>query len=88
MALTKHLVREMLSAPGTFTANSTTTVVVTPAVAIGPNTQILITLKTAAGTPAAMPYLSAITAGQVGTATFSVKAGSGDTSVYNYTIIG
>jgi hypothetical protein len=78
----------MMSAQGTFTANGTTAVVVTSSVPIGANSQILITVKTVGGTPAGAPYLSAITTGAVGTATFSVKAAAGDTSVYNYTIIG
>lgn len=47
--------------------------------------QILFTLKTVGGVPAAAPYLSAINAG-AGTAT--VKADAADTSTYNYRIIG
>lgn len=76
------------SSQGTFTANGSTAVVVNPLVQIGPGSQIVITLKTVGGTPAGAPYLSALTTGAVGTATFSVKAAVGDTSVYNYSVQG
>lgn len=88
MALTKRLARIMESAQGTFTANGSSAVVVNPVVPITATSQILISLKTVGGTPAGAPYLSALTTGAVGTATFSVKAAVGDTSTYNYTIIG
>lgn len=68
---------------GTFTATSTSAVTVADT-RVTANSLILITLKTAAGTPAAQPYPDTITPG-VG---FTVKAGSGDTSVYNYAILG
>ena len=77
----------MMSATGTVTANGSTAVPVTSPVPIGANSQILLTLKTVGGTPSS-PYLSAITTGIVGTAAFSIKSAVGDTSVYNYTIIG
>jgi len=68
---------------GTFTANEATAVVVANA-NVTANSVIVITLKTVGGTPAGAPYLSAVTAGTG----FSVKAAVGDTSVYNYLIIG
>ena len=48
------------------------------------NSAIVITMTTAGGTPAAAPYLTTITPGTG----FTVKAGSGDTSVYQYLRIG
>lgn len=68
---------------GQFTANGATAVVVANA-AVTANSLIVFTLATVGGTPAGAPYCSAIT---VGTG-FSVKAAGGDTSVYNYMIIG
>lgn len=68
---------------GTVTANGSTAVVVSTPY-LTPNSVIVFTLKTVGGTPAASPYLSAITTGASGS--FSVKAAVGDTSVYNYTI--
>ena len=68
---------------GTFTANSTTAVTVTNA-NITANSVILFGMNTAAGTPAAAPYVTTVTPGTG----FTVKAGSGDTSVYNYIILG
>lgn len=68
---------------GTFTANGTTAVVVS-APAISSNSSITFTLKTIGGTPAGSPYLSSITPGTG----FSVKCASGDTSTYNWTIVG
>jgi hypothetical protein len=68
---------------GTFTANGATAVVVTNA-AVTANSQIIFTLKTIGGTPAGAPFESAITPG-VG---FSVKSFAGDTSIYNYIIVG
>jgi hypothetical protein len=69
---------------GTFTANSTSAVTVTPKNPSGlkATSIIEISMNTPGGTPAAHPYLSALTAGT----SFAVKAGSGDTSVYNYVI--
>jgi hypothetical protein len=68
---------------GTFTANSTTAVTVTNA-NVTANSVILFGMNTAAGTPAAAPYVTTVTPGTG----FTVKAGSGDTSVYNYIILG
>lgn len=71
------------AASGTFTANSTSAVTVTDS-RITANSVVAFGIKTPAGTPAAMPYMIAVTPGT----SFQVKAGSGDTSVYNYMIIG
>lgn len=68
---------------GTVTANGTTAVAVSNT-AVTANSVIVFTLKTVGGTPAGAPYLSAITAASG----FSIKAAAGDTSVYNYKIIG
>lgn len=71
-----------IKSSGTVTANGTTAVVVADT-NMGTGSTVIFTLKTAGGTPAGAPYLSAVTAGTG----FSVKAASGDTSVYNYMII-
>lgn len=68
---------------GTFTANGATAVVVANT-AVSPNSTFTFGLKTVGGTTAGAPFLSAVTAGTG----FSVKVAAGDTSVYNYTIIG
>lgn len=68
---------------GTFTANGASAVVVADA-SITANSVIVYGLKTIGGTPAGAPFESAVTAGTG----FSVKAVAGDTSIYNYTIIG
>lgn len=68
---------------GTFTANGATAVVVS-APTLTANSVISYALKTVGGTPAAKPYESAVTPGTG----FSVKVAAGDTSVYNYAIIG
>jgi hypothetical protein len=68
---------------GTFTANNATAVVVSDT-NITATSSLDITLKTVGGTPAGSPFLSAITPGTG----FSVKSVAGDTSVYNYTIVG
>ena len=68
---------------GTVTANGTTAVVVADT-KMTANSTVIFTCKTVGGTPAGAPYLSAVTAGTG----FSVKAAAGDTSVYNYMIIG
>ncbi len=68
---------------GTFIANGATAVVVANA-NVTASSQVLITLKTVGGTPAADPYISSITTG-IG---FSVIAAAGDSSVYNYAVIG
>lgn len=71
------------SANGTFTANGATAVTVTDS-RITANSVVLIGLKTIGGTPAGAPFMSAVTAGT----SFQVKSVAGDTSVYNYMIIG
>jgi hypothetical protein len=68
---------------GTFTANGATAVTVANT-NVDANSIISITLKTVGGTPAAVPYLATITPGTG----FTVKAAAGDTSVYNYNIVG
>ena len=68
---------------GTVTANGVTAVVVADT-AMTADSVVVFTAKTVGGTPAGAPYLSAVTAGTG----FSVKAASGDTTVYNYKIIG
>lgn len=67
---------------GTFTANGTSAVTVTNANVFS-NSLIVFTAKTVGGTPAGAPYVATITPGTG----FTVKAASGDTSVYNYGII-
>lgn len=68
---------------GTFTATGATGVVVANT-AISPASVIVYTLKTVGGTPAGKPFESSITPGTG----FTVKAFAGDTSVYNYSILG
>ena len=68
---------------GTFTANGATGVVVSNT-AVSPNSNIVFTAKTIGGTPAGAPFLSSVTPGTG----FTVKAIAGDTSVYNYAILG
>lgn len=68
---------------GTFTANGSTAVTVANT-NVTANSVVLITLKTVGGTPAGAPFLATVT---VGTG-FTVKAVAGDTSVYNYIILG
>jgi hypothetical protein len=75
-------------AQGTFTANGASAVVFAPAVPVGANSTIIVSMKAVGGTPAGAPFVSAITTGAVGTASISFKAVAGDTSVYNVTIIG
>lgn len=70
---------------GTFTANSTSAVTVNTNF-LTVNSAVIITMKTAAGTPVSHPYIFATPVTGVG-GSFQTKAGSGDTSVYNYTII-
>jgi len=76
-------VAQTINNGGTFTANGATAVVV-PATQVTANSQVNITLKTVGGTPAGAPFLSAITPGTG----FSVKSVAGDTSVYNYAVLG
>lgn len=68
---------------GTFIATGASAVVVANT-AVSPNSTISFALKTVGGTPAGAPFLSAVTAGTG----FSVKAVAGDTSTYNYAILG
>lgn len=68
---------------GTFTANSTSAVTVADT-GVTASSVIIFTAQTVAGTPAASPYVATITPGTG----FTVKAGSGDTSVYGYLRIG
>lgn len=70
-------------ATGTFIATGASAVVVGNT-AVSPNSTISFALKTVGGTPAGAPFLSAVTAGTG----FSVKAAAGDTSTYNYAILG
>ena len=67
---------------GTFTCTSSGTITVANA-NVTANSIVIVTVKTA-GSPAATPYLATIT---VGTG-YTITCGSGDTSVYNYVILG
>lgn len=68
---------------GTFTLNGATPVtVVEPTV--GAISAIVITLKTVGGTVGAVPAIQTITAGTG----FTVAGTAGDTSVYNYAVLG
>lgn len=67
---------------GTVTANGSTAVVVSNT-AVSPGSQILLTPKTITGNTQA-PYISAVTPGTG----FSIKSNAGDTTVYNYAILG
>lgn len=68
---------------GTFTLTGATPVTVTePTVAA--NSVIVITLKTVGGTVGAVPAIQTITTGTG----FTVAGTAGDTSVYNYLVIG
>jgi hypothetical protein len=71
------------TASGTFVANGATAVVVADT-NVTANSVINFGLKTVGGTPAGAPFLSAVTAGTG----FSVKVAAGDTSTYNYQIVG
>ena len=71
------------TASGTFIANGATAVVVADT-RITANSTLAFAMKTVGGTPAGAPFLSAVTPGTG----FSVKVAAGDTSTYNYTIIG
>lgn len=66
----------------TFTANNTTAVTVTNT-NVTANSIILLTVKTATGANAGQAYVSATSVG----ASFTVKSGAADTSVYNYMIL-
>ena len=77
-------VAAMLKVDGTFTSITTPSIVTVANATVTASSQILITLKTVGGTPQPQKILT-ITAGTG----FTVEAASsGDTSVYNYTIIG
>jgi hypothetical protein len=74
----------LASALGTFTSSTTPAAVSVAAPSITANSVILITLKTKSGTPVAQ-VIQTITPGTG----FTVEgAASGDTSVYNYRVIG
>lgn len=90
MSLTKHQLRNLDAASTTVTLNGTTAVTVTPTVPLTANSEIILTLKTAAGTQTGHPYVFGTpTVGQPGTASFQVKAtGAADTSIYNVSIKG
>lgn len=78
-----HSFRGMqLESAGEVTVNQGNSVVVNDT-NITDNSIVLFGLKTVGGTPAAAPYVFAKTAGT----SFTVRAGTGDTSVYNYFII-
>jgi hypothetical protein len=68
---------------GTFTLNGATPVTVA-APGITPNSQVLITLKSAnSGTVGAQPHVETITPGTG----FTVEGTSADTGIYNYAIL-
>jgi len=67
---------------GTFTANGTSAVTVAAPTILATST-VAISLKTVGGTVGAIPHVDTITPGTG----FTVKATSGDTSIYNYKII-
>jgi len=68
---------------GTFVANGTSAVTVTDA-NITASSVISYGINTIGGTPAGSPYMATSTPGTG----FTVKAAAGDTSTYNYTILG
>lgn len=68
---------------GTFTANGASSVTVVNA-NLTANSVIVFGLKTVGGTPAGYPYQFTVTPGTG----FTVRAVAGDTSVYNYWILG
>lgn len=68
---------------GTFTCTSGGNIVV-PDTAVTTNSVVLMSAKTSAGSPAAAPGVSALTAG----ASFSARCVTSDTSVYNYWVLG
>lgn len=70
-------------ASGTFTANEASAVTVTDS-RVTANSVVVFGLKTVGGTPAGQPFMATVTAGTG----FTVKSAVGDTSVWNYTIIG
>lgn len=88
MAWSKNKNTIAYQSQGTFTANGSTAVVFAPLVPIGPNSIIVVSLKTIGGTPVAHPYITALTPGAVGTASVSFKAAAGDTSIYNVSVLG
>jgi hypothetical protein len=68
---------------GTFIANGSTAVTVTNA-NVTANSVIIFGVKTVGGTPAGAPFIATVTPGTG----FTVKAAVGDTSTYNYWILG
>lgn len=67
---------------GTFTANGVTPVVVSNS-SVAATDAIIISLNTVGGTPVLQPYIATLTA----STGFTVIAGVGDSSTYNYAII-
>jgi hypothetical protein len=67
---------------GTFIATGVTPVAISNTT-IAITDAIIISMNTAGGTPVGQPYLVSITA----SSGFSISAGVGDTSTYNYAII-
>lgn len=82
-ATTQQIANKAVSARGTFTANAGTAVTVANA-AITANSVVTFGLKTVGGTIAGAPFMTTVTPGTG----FTVNAGAGDTSVYNYAILG
>ena len=68
---------------GTFTANGATEVTVGELM-VTANSVIVVTLKTVGGTVGAVPSVKTITPGTG----FNISGTAGDTSVYNYLVIG
>lgn len=68
---------------GTFTANGASAVTVADPT-VTANTMVITGLKTVGGTPAGAPFMATVTPGTG----FTIKAAAGDTSIYNYGIIG
>ncbi len=67
---------------GTFTCTSSGTITVANT-GVTANSIVIVTVKTA-GSPGATPYIATITAGTG----YTITCASGDTSVYNYIILG
>lgn len=82
-ATVNQIAGKLVKGSGTFVANGATPVVVANT-AITANSAVIFGLKTIGGTPAGAPFMTAVTAATG----FSVAAVAGDTSTYNYKIIG
>ena len=70
------------SSGGTFTCTSSGTITVANT-AVTANTIVIVTVKTA-GSPGVTPYIATITPGTG----YTITCASGDTTVYNYIILG